>query len=44
MPYQLFLEHPEEDSPTGTVISDLLMVKQRFVKDISDLLQKYREI
>jgi transcriptional regulator with XRE-family HTH domain len=43
MPYQLFLEHPE-DTPTGTIIPDLMVIKQRFVKDISDLLQKYREI
>ena len=45
MPYQLFLEHPEENAPvTGTVIPDLMVIKQRFVKDICDLLQKYREI
>ena len=43
MPYQLFLEHPE-DTPVGTVIPDLMVIKQRFIKDISDLLQKYREI
>ena len=44
MPYQLFLEQPEEDMPIKTIIPDLREIKQRFVKDISDLLQKYREI
>ena len=44
LPYQLFLEQPEADTQIGTVISDLLVIKQRFAKDISDLLHKYREI
>jgi len=44
MPYQLFLEQPEEAAPVGTATSDLMVIKQQFVKDISDLLQKYREI
>jgi len=44
MPYQLFLEQHEEDAPVGAVISDIAVIKQRFVKDLSDLLQKYKEI
>jgi transcriptional regulator with XRE-family HTH domain len=44
MPYQLFLEHPDENAPVGTATPDLMVIKQQFVKDISDLLQKYREI
>jgi len=44
MPFQLFLEQPEEDAPVGTVITDLMLIKQRFVKDINDLIQKYKEI
>ena len=43
MPYQLFLEQPEEDAPGGTIISDLVMIKQRFAKDINELIHKYRE-
>jgi transcriptional regulator with XRE-family HTH domain len=43
MPYQLFLEHTE-DTPVGTLIPDLMEIKQQLIKDISDLLQKYREI
>jgi transcriptional regulator with XRE-family HTH domain len=44
MPYQLFLEHPAEDSPVSTVISDLMMIKQRLVREINDLIQKHQEI
>ena len=44
MPFQLFLEQPEEDAPVGTVITDLMLIKQRFIKDINDLIQKYKEI
>ena len=44
MPYQLFLEQPEEAAPVGTIISDLMLIKQRFVKDINDIIQKYKEI
>jgi len=44
MPYQLFLEHPEEDTPAGTIIPDLMVIKQQFIKDINDLLEKYKAI
>ena len=43
MPYQLFLEHPMEETPTGTVILDLIAIKQLLVKEISELIQKYQE-
>jgi len=44
MPYQLFLEHPTEDATVNTVISDLMAVKQRLVKEIGGLIQKYRDV
>ena len=44
MPYQLFLEYPMEDATVDSVISDLLVVKQRLVKEISGLIQKYRDV
>ena len=43
MPYQLFLEHPTEDTPINTVISDLMAIKQQLVKEINELIQKYQE-
>ena len=44
MPYQLFLEHPVEEAAAGMVISDLIVIKQRLIKEINDLIQKYQEI
>ncbi|MDR1838614.1 MAG: helix-turn-helix domain-containing protein [Treponema sp.] len=44
MPYQLFLENPAEEQPVNTVISDLIMIKQRLIKDIGELIEKYQEI
>jgi len=44
MPYQLFLEHPAEGAPIDTVISDLVIIKQRLVKEINNLIQKHQEI
>jgi len=44
MPYQLFLEYPTEDAAVDTVISDLMLVKQRFIKEINGLIQKYRDV
>jgi transcriptional regulator with XRE-family HTH domain len=43
LPYQLFLEHPlETDHPSANIfISELIGVKQQFIKDIGDLIQKY---
>jgi len=43
MPYQLFLEHPAEDVSSGIIASDLTMIKQRLVKEINDLIDKYQE-
>ena len=44
MPYQLFLEHPVEEVPAaGKVLSDLMVIKQRFEKEINELIQKYQE-
>jgi len=42
MPYQLFLEHPVEGAPIDTVISDLVIIKQRLVKEINELIQKHK--
>ena len=45
MPYQLFLEHPSGDKlSTNMIISDLMVIKQRFIKDINDLIHKHEEI
>jgi transcriptional regulator with XRE-family HTH domain len=44
MPYQLFLENPAEETPANTVISDLIVIKQRLAKEISELIEKYQEI
>jgi len=42
LPYQLFLEYPAEETSFNTVVSDLLAVKQRLIKEINDMLQKYK--
>jgi transcriptional regulator with XRE-family HTH domain len=44
MPYQLFLEHPAEKSSGCNAISDFIVSKQRFVKEINELIKKYQEI
>jgi len=41
LPYQLFLEHPTEAAPVNTVFADLIMIKQRLVKEIDSLIQKH---
>ena len=44
LPYQLFLEYPERNldhSPDGALIQELMRIKQQFVKDIEELIQKY---
>jgi transcriptional regulator with XRE-family HTH domain len=41
LPYQLFIEHPSEVTPVNTMVSELLVVKQRLVKEIDTLIQKY---
>jgi transcriptional regulator with XRE-family HTH domain len=42
-PYQLFLEYPAEaPPPVNTMVLDLMGMEQRLVKEITDLIQKYR--
>jgi len=43
MPYQFFLEYPSEETSAGSVISDLIAVKQRLIKEIDKILKKYSE-
>jgi len=40
LPYQLFLEHPVEITPSNIMASDLVAIKQRLVKEIDTLIQK----
>ena len=40
-PYQLFLEHPSEESPINTMVSDLVKTKQRLIKEIDELIKKH---
>ena len=42
LPYQLFLEHPVESNQghINILIPELMNIKQRFVKDIGDLIKK----
>jgi transcriptional regulator with XRE-family HTH domain len=42
LPYQLFLEYPAEETPVNTAVSDLLAVKERLIKEINDMLKKYK--
>ncbi|MDR0442262.1 MAG: helix-turn-helix domain-containing protein [Treponema sp.] len=42
MPYQLFLEHPTEEAAACTVTSDLMVIKQRLIKEIDELIGKYQ--
>ena len=44
LPYQLFLEHPSDPVPlhTDTIIPELIKIKQLFIKEINDLIQKYQ--
>jgi len=41
LPYQLFLEHPSEVSPLNMMVSELLVIKQRLIKEIDALIHKY---
>ena len=43
LPYQLFLEHPAEISPLNTMVSELLAIKQRLIKEIDILIEKYEK-
>jgi len=40
MPYQLFVEHPAETTPLNIKGSELLVLKQKLIKEIDDLIQK----
>jgi len=42
LPYQLFIEHPAEIVPINNMVSELLAVKQRLVKEIDTLIQNYK--
>jgi transcriptional regulator with XRE-family HTH domain len=44
MPYQLFLEQPTEETPNNTAINDLMIKKQRFIKELGELVNKYQEV
>jgi len=44
LPYQLFLEHSAETAPPNTMTSELLMIKQRLIKEIDTLILKYENI
>ena len=44
LPYQLFLEHPAETAPLNTMVSELLVIKQRLIKEINTLMQKYEDM
>jgi hypothetical protein len=41
MPYQLFLEQPAEEVPLNTMVYDFLEKKQKFIKEINELIRKY---
>ena len=43
MPYQLFLEYPAEDVPVNIMVYDLLEKKQKFIKEITEIIKKYDE-
>jgi transcriptional regulator with XRE-family HTH domain len=45
LPYQLFLEHPVETARLrpNIVVSELIRIRQQFVKDIGDLIKKCEE-
>jgi len=44
LPYQLFLEYPAETNslPDNTIILELMGIEQRLVKEINDLIKKYK--
>ena len=41
MPYQLFLEFPAEEVPVNSMVFDLLEKKQKFIKEIIEIIKKY---
>ena len=38
MPYQLFLEYPAETIPGNVMVKDLMEMKQRFVREVNELI------
>jgi len=43
MPYQFFIEHPAEKMPVNMVIPDLILIQQKFIKEISELIEKHQK-
>ena len=41
MPYQLFLEYPAEAIPGNEMVQSLMEMKQRFVREIDELISAY---
>ena len=41
MPYQLFLEYPAETVQGNVMVKTLMEMKQRFVKEINELISTY---
>ena len=41
MPYQLFLEYPTEAIPGNAIVQSLMEMKQRFVREINELMGIY---
>jgi len=41
LPFQLFLEHPVETVPVNNMVSELIYIKQRFIKEIDLLIKRY---
>ena len=44
LPYQLFLEHPVESTPVNSIISELIVIKQRVIKEIDELIEKREDV
>ena len=43
LPYQLFLEYAEEPRQMlNTIVPELNEIKQRFIKEINDLIEKHK--
>jgi transcriptional regulator with XRE-family HTH domain len=43
LPYQLFLEQPSEKIPNSAAIQEQTAKKQKFIKEINELIKKYQE-
>ena len=44
LPYQLFLEYPAEAVPGNTMVSELMVIKQKLVKEIDILIENYEKL